>query len=86
MELLLICAAVFPLQSTHVFCGVYVRVTVLQRKKKIMCNEYLTSIVLQGFEIYKYMESVSLERELIYLHFVLALRKLQEESKVHYTK
>lgn len=51
-----------------------------------MCNEYLASIVLQGFEIYKYMESVSLERELIYLHFVLTLRKLQEESKVHYTK
>lgn len=51
-----------------------------------MCNEYLTSIVLQGFEIYKYIDSVSFERELIYLHFVLDLRKLQEESKVHYAK
>lgn len=84
MELLLICAAAFPLQSTHVFCGVYVRVTVLQRKKSCVMNTSLLLYcrALKSINIW----SVSLERELIYLHFVLALRKLQEESKVHYTK
>ena len=50
MELLLSRGAAAPLQSTPVFCGACVRVTLLQRETKSR-HEYLAAYVLQGLEI-----------------------------------